>query len=1245
MDRTRNDRAADEMTHGSPSASRLFAGPGEMRALCRSFDWTSTPIGPVERWPSSLRTIAATVVAAGFPSIVLWGEELIQIYNDAYVPIIGAKHPRALGRGNAEVWPEVWHINGPIYERVRRGETVDVRDERFPLARGRDGSTEDVYLSLSYSPVLDDAGTVGGVFITMFETTSRVVAERLAAERARLEADVRRAEHVAARLLEQVSDQHITMDADFRILSVNPAAERALGVGRDQLLGKTHWEAFPASVGSEAERQYRRVAAERVEAHFTHHYVGEGYDVHLEIDAYPVDDDLVAVFWRDVTARVRADEALREMNAALEIRNAQLADQAMELELTTSQLQENAAELEATNDELQTTAKALEERSAEAEAAATALRRSEASLRDVFAQAPVSVAVMHGPDHVFTVVSPRYAETPGRGRPLLGRSVREAFPEVVAQGYLDEMDRVYATGVPFFAAERPVRLERDGVAEDRYFNIGYQPLRDDAGRVYGIASVSHDVTEHVLARRELEAARAAAEAGRERLDAVLAQLPLGVIIVEAPSGRVLVVSEAVAGIWRQRRATDAVDRYSDEWTGYHPDGRRLASEEWPIARAAQHGETVSDTIIEIERADGSGRALIEVSAAPVRDASGAVTAAVAVFTDITARVQAERERERLVRELEVERSRLADVFRQAPTFLAVLRGPRFVFEFVNDAYYQLVGHRELLGRPALEAIPEVRGQGFIELLEGVVATGTPFVGRELPILLARTPESPFEERFLDFVYQPLVEADGKRAGVVAHGTDVTEQVLARRDVERLLGESEHARAEAEQARAEADAANRAKSEFLATMSHEIRTPINAIQGYAQLLDLGLGGAVTPQQRDYLSRLATSSHHLLGLINDVLDLSKVEAGELTVTRESAATGTAIAAALDLVGPQAAARGVRLVDAEHGGAGVAYVGDEHRVRQVLVNLLSNAVKFTEPGGRVTVTSGTADHAPPEARVETTDGPWAFVRVEDTGVGIAPELHTAIFDPFVQAESGHRRTKGGTGLGLAISRRLARLMGGDLTVDSAVGRGSTFTLWVPAAERVQTGWTGEMTAERARATRGAGVAAGSLGRLGTILRGEGDAVLASYVERLRADPATPLARAMSRGAVEDHAVTLVADLAQSLVIAGEAGADAINLLRDGSAIQRAIAEHHGVRRYAQGWTLASVRRDYQVLLEEIDRLVRARAGAADDPADRDGSAGALRMVLGLVERAAQASARSWRRASDADGSAAAAGRNGAS
>jgi signal transduction histidine kinase len=251
--------------------------------------------------------------------------------------------------------------------------------------------------------------------------------------------------------------------------------------------------------------------------------------------------------------------------------------------------------------------------------------------------------------------------------------------------------------------------------------------------------------------------------------------------------------------------------------------------------------------------------------------------------------------------------------------------------------------------------------------------------------------------------------------------------------------------EAQRATAAAETANRAKSEFLATMSHELRTPINAIIGYAQLLEMGLPGAVTPEQAKQIERIHASSRHLLTLVNDVLDLAKIEAGHMDVERKRNRVDSAVGDAVRLLTLQAQEQKVEIHE-ECGDPETEYVGDQDRVRQIVANLISNSIKFTEPGGSITVQCGQTGDAPQDAHL-VGDGPWTFVQVRDTGIGIPAAKLSEVFRPFEQVDGGRSRSRGGSGLGLAISRHLARLMGGDLTGSSEVGSGSSFTLWLPA------------------------------------------------------------------------------------------------------------------------------------------------------------------------------------------------------
>jgi PAS domain S-box-containing protein len=306
----------------------------------------------------------------------------------------------------------------------------------------------------------------------------------------------------------------------------------------------------------------------------------------------------------------------------------------------------------------------------------------------------------------------------------------------------------------------------------------------------------------------------------------------------------------------------------------------------------------------------------------------------------------------------------------------------------------------------------------------------------------RTARAAVQTGYQGFATVPIL-AEGRALGALGFsfaepqafdaGVEVFMETLARHCASALertrLYQAERA------ARGEAEAANQAKSQFLASMSHELRTPLNAIGGYVELIQLGLRGPVTVQQQTDLERIRRAQQHLLGLINDVLNFARVEAGKIAVQLAEVPLAEVLDEVESLIGPQAADRGI-LYGRGPCEDGVRVHADREKLEQVLLNLLSNAVKFTGPGGSVSM-----DYEKDDGQVR--------IRVRDTGCGIPEARLDAVFEPFVQVDPDLTRTRQGTGLGLAISRELARAMGGDVTVESVLGEGSTFTVHLPAAE----------------------------------------------------------------------------------------------------------------------------------------------------------------------------------------------------
>jgi signal transduction histidine kinase/CheY-like chemotaxis protein len=374
-------------------------------------------------------------------------------------------------------------------------------------------------------------------------------------------------------------------------------------------------------------------------------------------------------------------------------------------------------------------------------------------------------------------------------------------------------------------------------------------------------------------------------------------------------------------------------------------------------------------------------------------------------------------------------ARLAAIFRQVPAGIAILRGPHHVFELVNDHYQGLVGPRPVVGQPLLAALPELEGQGIRELLDGVRASGRPYVGRSQRFMLGRGAAP--EERFFDFVYQPIVDGKGGVEGIAVVAFDVTELARARRD---------------------AEVANNAKDDFLAMLGHELRNPLAPILIALELIR----ARRMPGHERELAIIERQARHLVRLVDDLLDVARIARGKIELRPEHVELGRLVALAVEAGAPLVAERSHHLVT-DVAPDGLLLHGDPIRLTQVLSNLLTNAAKYTNPGGRI------------HARAWAEDG-HAVVQVEDNGIGISPTMLPRLFDKFVQERQALDRSRGGLGLGLAIVKEIVALHGGTVTARSqGLGHGSVFELRLPLADTGAGTGGGEPDAGPARRRNG--------------------------------------------------------------------------------------------------------------------------------------------------------------------------------
>ncbi len=556
-------------------------------------------------------------------------------------------------------------------------------------------------------------------------------------------------------------------------------------------------------------------------------------------------------------------------------------------------------------------------------------------------------------------------------------------------------------------------------------------------------------------------AEAAVRDSEALLQQVLDILPVGVFICDR-NGSLTSINPGAKAIWGGARMVN-LEQYG-EYTGWWPDtGKRIEAEEWGLARTLKTGETILNELADIRCFDGS-RKTISNNTAPLRDDSGQLVGGVSVNVDVTEFTLTERKLRTAAHydETQVKAQNLFaasferhKIFDGLLTLLAERHGylmsalysyDEWYARFRCDASYGL-GHdipREfelgegLLGQVALTGKSNSLDASRLSLQTGL-ANFSPRHVLMIPVLYQ-------EHRLAVMVLattnnvitgeQAFLERLANQLGVALHNlrqyNDL--KLLA----EQLRSSSEEIAAKNQQL----EQASRMKSEFLANMSHELRTPLNAIVGFSEILKDGLMGSLSSQQKDASVDIFNSGKHLLSLINDILDLSKIEAGKMQINLEPTNINALVQSSMQVVREQASLQNLQVSAKIQENLGEIWL-DEVKVKQIIYNLLSNAVKFTPAGGRVHISARRIDG------YQVTGGRFEHyleIMVSDSGIGIPEEAQSELFKPFTQIDNSLSRKHQGTGLGLAMVKRMAELHEGSVSLNSITDKGSTFTVLLP-------------------------------------------------------------------------------------------------------------------------------------------------------------------------------------------------------
>lgn len=1000
------------MTH------RVFPGDGDVALFMRAYDWASTDLGAPADWPENLRIALGICLASKFPMQVWWGPRLTLLYNDATISLLGtAKHPRVLGRPAREAWPEASDFAIPLAERILAGRQEANWCENVPLFLGRHVPNEEVYVTVSLSPIFGAGDRVDGIFAACTETTDRVIGARRLDTLRKLGIRPAEARTASAACKEAVdvlagNPRDIPFAAIYLIDEARGCAELCAMTGerdRHQLPG-TVWfseQQSPWRLG-EVLRSRRPLDVDLQDCGVTGGYWNETITTAVVIPiSGALPESLAGFLVAGASPRRVLDDAYRKFFRSVAEHVATVIREA--------------------------TAFADEQR--KGEKLSTALEQSDLRYRELFSSIhealivgePVLDASGSIADFRIRDVNPAFGTLTGQSD-AIGRTMRELRAGIEPE-WIEDFANVVRTG-------GSIHTERYTQKLDRWFEIR--------------ASMSDDKLV-VLARNITKRKRAEQTAAQlmQKLTSLVENTPLAVVEWDA---------DFVVTRW----SGHAEKMFG--WTAAETVGKRIA--ELPIiyepdrpkidAVMARLLDPANSFVVSHNRNNTrDGRILTcDWYNSVMHDESGSMVAVLSLVLDVTERVDSEA----ALRESEIRSNAKREAFQLAisgapleQSLNVLLRAAVFLAGGDARAAFFVVS----LDGTCLRAVP-----GAASMPDSYIAAVDRFnIGPDLPacgtsayygqpVTTADVERDPLwfpwlkHARGADFRACwsfPMKTLGGRVLGTFAmyfrkpraatqHDRDLCAAIT---DAAAIIISRHNEAAERQAAEAALRDADRRKDEFLAALAHELRNPLAPIRAAVDMMRLaGDDVAVTGRARVTIDRQLSN---LTRLVDDLLDVSRITRDKIELRREHVTLSNIVENAVETSRPLIDGREHTLV-VDLPTSEIWLHADPVRMTQVISNLLNNAARYTERGGHITLTAAPMDNQ-------------AVIRVCDDGIGIPQDMLPCIFDMFTQLDTGRGRHQGGLGMGLTIVRRLVETHGGSVTAASAgQGRGSEFTVRLP-------------------------------------------------------------------------------------------------------------------------------------------------------------------------------------------------------